>query len=558
MARPVARDVLRSLAEQYGVCVNPVVLRRTDTTTGETTFVEVPCGATLAAKCGPCAQRSRRDRMQQIRDGWHLEAEPEPVPDPPTAEQEALVAWRADLEFARADAERQSDWPGVDRIDGEILKVDDALSEVGLRGSLGPAERTRTPRRVRSTKRRQDAPDLPRLPVENRTVGRTYVGSDGVVHRPSMLVTLTLGSYGPVHRVARPGRPCECGQRHGEHSPALGTPVDPDGYDYRSAALDAIHFAGVLDRFWINVRRAVGWKVQYAGAVELQKRLAPHAHFAVRGTIARKLWTRIAAATYFQVWWPRHDEPVYSVDVPPVWDEQTGGYVDPTSRQALPTWDDALDAIEADPDAEPAYVARLGTLDARGIEGGTKDAERAVRYVTKYVTKDLAEQAAPDSDAQRAHFDRLAAELSVLPCSPSCANWLLYGVQPKGAKNNLVPGRCKGKVHQRRTLGFTGRRVLISRAWSPKTLKDIRDDRRDWVRALLAEHGEAGDADELTDPTADPGRYEYRIARPDEPDVPAPEHRLMAAIAARTRWRAALDQAQQRQAAVSTTTPAAA
>lgn len=520
--------------------------------------MEVPCGATLAAKCGPCAARSRRDRMQQIRDGWHLEVEPEPVADPPTAEQVALVESRADLEFARAEAERSSAWPEVDRIDAEILKIDDALSEVGLRGSLGPAERGKTPRRVRSTKRRQDSPDLPRLPVENRTVGRTYVGADGVVHRPSMLVTLTLGSYGPVHRVSRPGRGCQCGRRHGQSSPVLGTPVDPADYDYRAAALDAIHFAGLLDRFWINVRRAVGWKVQYAGAVELQKRLAPHAHFAVRGTLARKLWNRIAQATYFQVWWPRHDKPLYSVDDPPVWDETCSSYVDPQTRNRLPDWDSALDAIDADPDAEPAYVARLGTLDARGIEGGTKDAERAVRYVTKYVTKDLAEQACPDSDAQRAHFDRLHAELSVLPCSPSCANWLLYGVQPKGARNNLVPGRCKGKVHQRRTLGFTGRRVLISRQWSSKTLKDIRDDRRDWVRALLAEHGQRDDLDELGEPDADPGRFTYQIARPDDSDVPALEHRLMSAIAARTRWRAAMQAAQQRQATVSTTTPVAA
>ncbi len=41
------------------------------------------------------------------------------------------------------------------------------------------------------------------------------------------------------------------------------------------------------------------------------------------------------------------------------------------------------------PDTEPAYVARLGTVDVRGIEGGTEHAERAIRYVTKYITKDL-------------------------------------------------------------------------------------------------------------------------------------------------------------------------
>src|SRR6201999_3340410 len=105
----------------------------------------------------------------------------------------------------------------------------------------------------------------------------------------------------------------------------------------------------------------------------------------------------------------------------------------------------------------------LGTIDARGIDQGTKDAERSIRYVTKNVTKDIADQASPRPEAQRAHFDRFHQELSTLPCSPTCANWLLYGVQPDKAKPGLVPGRCTGKVHQADPLGFTGRRVLISR-----------------------------------------------------------------------------------------------
>jgi hypothetical protein len=98
-----------------------------------------------------------------------------------------------------------------------------------------------------------------------------------------MLVPLTLGSYGPVHTANRRGAylvPCECGQLQSERDAQLGTPLDRDTYDYRRAALDAIHFARLLDRFWQNTRRAAGWNVQYAGAIELQRRLTPHAHFA--------------------------------------------------------------------------------------------------------------------------------------------------------------------------------------------------------------------------------------------------------------------------------------
>jgi hypothetical protein len=164
--------------------------------------------------------------------------------------------------------------------------------------------------------------------------------------------------------------------------------------------------------------------------------------------------------------------------------------------------------------------------EMRGVEAGTPDAERAIRYVTKYVTKNLADTATPRGAHARAHFDRLYAELAVLPCSPSCANWLHYGVQPEGAKPGLVPGRCTGKVHQRDTLGFTGRRVLISRNWSGKTLTDHRHDNHTWVKAILAGHLADRKDDQADEPNS-PGRYTFEHARPDDPDVPPLQRRLL-------------------------------
>jgi hypothetical protein len=333
----------------------------------------------------------------------------------------------------------------------------------------------------------------------------------------------------------------KCGVLHGQRDEVLGTPLDPGSYDYRQAALDAIHFAAVLDRFWQNLRRAAGWKVQYAGAVELQKRLAPHAHFAVRGTIARKLVHQVAAATYHQVWWPTFDQQVYSVEKPPVWDVEQASYADPKTGQALPTWAEAMEATTVE-GAEPARVVRLGKVDPRGITPGTKDAERSIRYVTKYLTKDLAEHVAVHGQAQQAHVDRLHAELSVLPCSPACANWLLYGVQPDKAKAGLVPGRCKGKVHQRRTLGFTGRRVLISRQWSGKTLADHRADNRDWVRTVLS--GALAEGETPNDNGDNASRYTFELARPDDPDLAPMRVRLLRSIAERQRWKTQLQQLQ--------------
>ncbi|MFG1797256.1 replication initiator [Nocardia sp. NPDC049149] len=60
---------------------------------------------------------------------------------------------------------------------------------------------------------------------------------------------------------------------------------------------------------------------------------------------------------------------------------------------------------------------------------------------------------------------------------------------PQGTSDKTVPGRCKGKAHRRDTLGLPGRRVLVSRRWSGKTLPDHKQDRVDFVRQLLADAG---------------------------------------------------------------------
>jgi len=41
-------------------------------------------------------------------------------------------------------------------------------------------------RRVRSTRRRQDAVELPRVPMDKRTVGKKFIGRDGRTYRPSL------------------------------------------------------------------------------------------------------------------------------------------------------------------------------------------------------------------------------------------------------------------------------------------------------------------------------------------------------------------------------------
>src|SRR5262249_39973844 len=168
--------------------------------------------------------------------------EPAPAPQPATEAQRSLIALRAHLEFGRDEAMRAAQWAQVAEVDEAIREVEEAIAAEGLRGHITPPptnddgeEQGAEPKRVRSTRRRQDAPDLPRQKVQPRTVGKVYTAPDGTEHRPSMWLTLTLDSYGPVH--------------------GDGSPVNPATYDYRRAAWDAVTFPRLLDRFWQNLRR---------------------------------------------------------------------------------------------------------------------------------------------------------------------------------------------------------------------------------------------------------------------------------------------------------------
>jgi hypothetical protein len=301
------------------------------------------------------------------------------------------------------------------------------------------------------------------------------------------------------------------------------------------AARDALHFAALFDRFMQNLRRFCGYDVQYFAAVEPQRRLAPHIHLAIRGTISRAELRQVIAATYYQVWWPSTEDIKFDGDHQPIWDEHAATYLDPDTGEVLPTWDEALDTIR-DQD-EPLHVVRFGDrFDAQGVLAGSKDASRCIGYLTKYLTKHVGDCHQATTAEQAAHADRLADALRYEPCSPTCANWLRYGIQPKNAHPGVRPGCCKGKAHRREYLGYAGRRVLVSRKWSGKTLADHRADRKAWLTEML----------DL--PATDPDRYTWEPVTPGDADhMPNPQ-RLLHVVADRMRWLAALDQARRRAA----------
>jgi hypothetical protein len=508
MAMPLARQVVRDLAADNGACIRPVQLRRTDLATRAVEQVLVPCGHTLASVCPACADRAKALRATQCREGWHLEAEPVMDPETATEDQKWWIEKRAEAQEMRDQA--AGDGQDTEDLDALTAELDEEVTAAGMRGNVLPAKPIR---RHRTTRRRQDTAPLPRRKIAARTVGKTYTAPDGKTFRPSLFVTLTCPSYGRVLED--------------------GTPADLARYDYQQAARDALHFSALFDRFIQNLRRFLGYDVQYFAAVEPQRRLAPHIHLAVRGTVSRADLRRVLAATYHQVWWPDTSTVRFDGDQLPIWDADAGTYLDPATGEILPTWDDALDAIGEDD--EPLHVARFGArFDAQGVLAGSKDANRCVGYLTKYLTKHVADCHQATTDPQRDHIDQLAEALRYEPCSPRCANWLRYGIQPKNARPGLTPGACKGKAHRREHLGYAGRRVLVSRKWSGKTLADHRADRRTWL------------LDTLGQPATDPARYSWEAVAPGDPDYMDNARRLLHVVADRQHWQAALAEARRK------------
>ena len=260
---PLSRDVLRGIAEHHGVCVRP-----------------------LAAAPHRPHDRADRHRRRPVRRPARLQVQAVRRTQPPAAPpaDPRRLAPRRRTTAPDRNPRRRRPGAGV-----AAMHVRVRTRRSRTRRPLGPGRPTSTPASPKSTStsppsgsaapcatpgeaktergpgRRsaaQDAADLPRLPVDARTVGRSTPGKHGRTYRPSMLLTLTLAGYGPVHTAPHPTRlpryrataaPCT-----GNAGPLLGTPIDPTTYDYRRAALDAIHFARVLDRFWQNLRRAVG------------------------------------------------------------------------------------------------------------------------------------------------------------------------------------------------------------------------------------------------------------------------------------------------------------
>ncbi|MFG2578326.1 replication initiator [Streptomyces malaysiensis] len=294
-----------------------------------------------------------------------------------------------------------------------------------------------------------------------------------VATHPHVFATFTAPSFGPVHnRPTGPAgvrSPCRCGVRHDQDDDALGTPLDPDRYDYESAVLWNAHAGLLWRRFSIYLRREVAKRagltqrafrdyarLSFAKVAEYQKRGAVHFHAVIR------------------------------LDGP------GGGDTPPPAWATVELLTDAIRAAASRAEAPgPVIDGRAhtfafgGQLDVRPIRGadfngGKELTDRAVAaYIAKYATKG-AETATGALDRPI----RLIAEVAQLDISEH-ARRLIRTAWALGARKDLEHLRLRSWAHM---LGFRGHFSTKSRRYST-TLGALRDARAAWRRAQAAETG---------------------------------------------------------------------
>ncbi|NWF25027.1 replication initiation protein [Streptomyces sp. PKU-EA00015] len=286
-----------------------------------------------------------------------------------------------------------------------------------------------------------------------------------VATHPRVFATFTAPSFGPVHNRPAKGR-CRCGTTHADDAPELGTPLDPDTYDYEAAVLWNAHASKIWARFSIYLRREVAKRagltqrefrdharVSFAKVAEYQRRGAIHFHAVIR-----------------------LDGPEGGDTPPPAW--ATAELLTDAIRAAATAADVPGPVIDG-----RAHTFAFGTqLDIRPIrsadlDGGTELTERAVAaYIAKYATK--------GAETATGTLDRPIKFLAELgrKSIPEHARRLIRTAWTLGARKDLEDLRLRAWAHM---LGFRGHFSTKSRRYST-TLGALRTARAEWRRLQAA------------------------------------------------------------------------
>ncbi|MEV7772821.1 replication initiator [Kitasatospora sp. NPDC086791] len=297
---------------------------------------------------------------------------------------------------------------------------------------------------------------------------------------PRVFATFTAPGFGPVHN--RPGSGnCRCGTAHTADDPLLGSPLDPETYDYAGHVLWNAHAGKIWARFTIHLRREIAKlaglsqrafkdvaRVSFGKVAEYQKRGAIHFHSVIRldgpegGDTPPPSWATADLLT------DAIRAAAHRADIP-------GPLVD--GRQHRFTFGKQLD---------------IRTIRNADFAGPVQITERAVAaYIAKYATKG-AETATGTLDRPV----RLLAEIAQHDI-PEHARRLIRTCWNLGARPELAELRLRAWAHM---VGFRGHFSTKTRKYST-TLGALRDARTAWRRAQTLERLHGPDAQAADDTT---------------------------------------------------------
>ncbi|MGP3934239.1 replication initiator [Nonomuraea sp. KM88] len=298
---------------------------------------------------------------------------------------------------------------------------------------------------------------------------------DTVTSHPTLFVTLTAPSFGPVHTRREHGgkvHPCHarrnattcphgrvmsCTTRHSKDDPRLGEPLCPDCYDYTGSVLFNALAPLLWKRFADSLRRALAkagglalkelrhhLTLSFAKVAEYQRRGVVHFHAVIR-----------------------LDGPGGPTAPPPTWATTD------TLTQAIHHAAQAVSATAPAHADQPERALRWGDqLDIRPITLNGALTEQAVAgYIAKYATK--AAECVGTLDHRINPLDDLTAYNLRDHARRLITTCLHLGTQPELAELRLTDW-----AHM---LGFRGHFSTRSRHYST-TLSDIRADREHHAR----------------------------------------------------------------------------
>ncbi len=299
-----------------------------------------------------------------------------------------------------------------------------------------------------------------------------------VTAKPRAFLTLTAPSFGPVHTRRLTGRgrvrPCGCGAHHHPGDPRIGSPLDPDTYDYVGSVLWQAHAGQLWGRFTTALRRALAARLD-----------VPERCF---GRVARLSFSKVAE---YQIRGLVHFHAVIRIDGP-------DGPADPTPKAVTTELlrDAIIDAARiavltiTGPDGAPLVLRWGAQLDIRRISAaGTRELEdpdagqisdaALAGYIAKYSTKGTGKSEGPDRPirdlAHVEHLDLTPHHRRIIDTV-----WTLGGLA-QYAELNL-----RKWAHM---LGFRGHFLTKSKLYST-TFGAIRGERRTWrLSETLAQLG---------------------------------------------------------------------